>query len=1172
MTDLSPELLKLIHARGERLAGDKMARSIARLYSHQTRYQERRSGLQSWTADEAERRFQDAERLLEAGLLLREKDLDQSKRYLRRAAEIYEWLGGIQDNPFDVNLNFFAAASYQLAGYSARAQGVLSKDESRDGYSRAIFYFLKGDYKNLQKTVLLGVRNLKEIAEQTEDMQFKYGFELSIDVLRCLGIFCSWLRWGEEDRIDRVFDDIGRISKAMLYVADTHSWLLAKLIHIIFRDNYDKSLRKSVRVLVDTVNVTGKKAFERYVQRSFNSNATITWPSQLAGIQELSSRNSFALCTPTGSGKTRVAELAILQSLFSTKFKSLSDISPIVLYLIPSRALAMEVETTIADVFRRVGIVDVSVSSMYGGNDWGPSDATTNIEHSCVLISTHEKAEALLRFLGSRIVQRICCLIIDEAHTVAFDDNFETLKLSKNRSLHLESLVGRILSLVDRDKLRVVALSAVASNAKTNLAQWVTGEKESTAIATRYRSTRQLVGRLLCNSNGRTKIEYDLLDSQRLIVQGSSEEEHPYIDDPFPPHPRVERAFDDSSSLEVKMRAHLLWSAIHLAAKKEDSDSFHAVLISITAHPEHYAKSFLDLLKVDWKEAEKPVFFIQPEAGKKKKLYEECLATCADYFGDKSREYELLACGVILHHGKMPSMMSNMLIKLVKEKVINIVIATSTISEGVNLPFETVLLPTLYRHPGTLSVKEFSNLIGRAGRPGTSIEGRCLVLFNPSSNSASHRQSLNAYKDCIEGIVKSAGEVKGSDEPAKFGPLAELIKYIWEQWKLLSNSDEEGLFLEWLETAVFKNDGSETENDALLALDSFDEFLLAAVCEYENDDTHKDLETFLTNLWTQTFSYYSTSFNDTYQKSVIVRGKAIVENIYPDPDERRWLYNTALPPRDGKIIIEKLDGIKQLLDSAADYVEWDSNDRIVFFLALIDEVREIPSFHFEDTRNYTRGDVLEWWMKGVGHTPARKPGIASISQWYKYGAANFAYLFNWGVGSLIGTIIGDIDTGRGTLERWEDTGLPWAVLWLKDMVAWGVLDPVAAWLMNEKKALTRDTALEEASKYWKENEKYINDALLDPRTIRKWFNSGVKIKEKKIRRSPPISVIQIAEIDLLPSDKWRVLPLSEGNKIIWYDTAGYPLVKSEVPKDWERISKREFVLNVKKRHISILKR
>ncbi|WP_136797071.1 DEAD/DEAH box helicase [Desulfosediminicola ganghwensis] len=1172
MTDLSPELLELIHAKGERLAGDKMARSIARLYSHQTRYQESSVGLLSWKAGEAKQRLQDAEQLLEAGLLLRETDQNQSKRYLRRAAEIYEWLGGVQENPSDVNLYFFAAASYQLAGYSARALGVLSKDQSRGGYSRAIFYFLKGDYKNLQKTVILGVRNLQEAAEQAEDVQLKYGIDLSIDVLRCFGIFCSWLRWGEEDRIERIFDDIARISKAMLYGDDTHSWLLARLIHIIFRDNHEKSLRRSVQVLIGTVNETGQKAFERYVQRSFNSNTTITWPSQLAGIQELSAKNSFALCTPTGSGKTRIAELAILQSLFSTKFTSLSDTSPIVLYLVPSRALAMEVEATIADVFRRVGIADVSVSSMYGGNDWGPSDASTNIENSCVLISTHEKAEALLRFLGSGIVQRICCLIVDEAHTVAFDDNIETLKTSKNRSLHLESLVGRIFSLVDRDKLRVVALSAVASNAKANLAQWVTGEKESAAIATRYRSTRQLVGRLLCNSNGRTKIEYDMLDGQRLVVQGSSEEERPYIVNPFPQHPPTGNAFAASASLEVKMRAHLLWSAMHLAAKKEEGDSFHAVLVSITANPEHYAKSFLDLLSRDWKDVDKPIFFLQPEEGKKKKLYEDCLATCADCFGETSREYKLLTYGVVLHHGKMPSVMSNMLIKLIQKKIINIVVATSTISEGVNLPFETVLLPTLHRYPGTLSVKEFANLIGRAGRPGTSIEGRCLVLFNPSSSSVSHFRSLEAYEECVEELVGSVGELDDSDEDTKYGPLAELIRYIWEQWKLLSKSGEVDLFFEWLETAVFENDAPETENYALLALDSFDEFLLAAICEHENDDMDEDLETHLADLWKQTFSYYSTSFNDVFQECVTVRGKAIVENVYPDPKERRWLYNTSLPPRDGKIILKKLDDIIKLLESAKDYVEWDSEERISFFLALMDEVREIPSFHFEDAGNFTRADVLGWWMKGYGHTLNRQPAVASISRWYKYGSVNFAYLFNWGVGSIVGTLLGDVDSDNGTLQRWENAGYPWAVLWIKDMISWGVLDPVAAWLMNERRVITRDDAIEEAQKYWDEHESNIDDSLLDPRLIRKWFISEKKEKKKIRKKRTGIPIEQIVKIDLLPNDKWRVLPIVVGDKILWNDSACYPLVKSDIPADWEKIAKREFILNVKKRQISVLKK
>lgn len=99
-----------------------------------------------------------------------------------------------------------------------------------------------------------------------------------------------------------------------------------------------------------------------------------------------------------------------------------------------------------------------------------------------------------------------------------------------------------------------------------------------------------------------------------------------------------------------------------------------------------------------------------------KKNYENCLSACADYFGEKSREYRLLKHGIVMHHGKMPQAMSGLLIKLIKNNIINIVIATSTLSEGVNLPVETVLIPTLVRYPDLLSAKEFSNLIGRAGQ------------------------------------------------------------------------------------------------------------------------------------------------------------------------------------------------------------------------------------------------------------------------------------------------------------------------------------------------------------------------------------------------------------------------------------------------------------------------
>src|SRR3546814_19010039 len=53
----------------------------------------------------------------------------------------------------------------------------------------------------------------------------------------------------------------------------------------------------------------------RYARDQFSRGRGILWTSQLNGIERLLHPSSFALCTPTGSGKTLVANLAPLNDL-----------------------------------------------------------------------------------------------------------------------------------------------------------------------------------------------------------------------------------------------------------------------------------------------------------------------------------------------------------------------------------------------------------------------------------------------------------------------------------------------------------------------------------------------------------------------------------------------------------------------------------------------------------------------------------------------------------------------------------------------------------------------------------------------------------------------------------------------------------------------------------------
>jgi replicative superfamily II helicase len=53
----------------------------------------------------------------------------------------------------------------------------------------------------------------------------------------------------------------------------------------------------------------------------------------------------------------------------------------------------------------------------------------------------------------------------------------------------------------------------------------------------------------------------------------------------------------------------------------------------------------------------------------------------------------------------MPGLMARFLIELIEDKIVHLVMATSTLSEGVNLPFETVLVPSLQRWNGDIGVR-----------------------------------------------------------------------------------------------------------------------------------------------------------------------------------------------------------------------------------------------------------------------------------------------------------------------------------------------------------------------------------------------------------------------------------------------------------------------------------
>src|SRR3546814_18603728 len=65
-------------------------------------------------------------------------------------------------------------------------------------------------------------------------------------------------------------------------------------------------------------------------------------------------------------------------------------------------------------------------------------------------------------------------------------------------------------------------------------------------------------------------------------------------------------------------------------------------------------------------------------------IWARCLATAIDYFTADSVEYRLLARGIVVHHGKMPGLLARRLKTVIDRGHVRVIIATSTLSEGVN--------------------------------------------------------------------------------------------------------------------------------------------------------------------------------------------------------------------------------------------------------------------------------------------------------------------------------------------------------------------------------------------------------------------------------------------------------------------------------------------------------
>ena len=1139
----------------------------------------------AWADRESAGQLEDARRLLHAAHIFASIEGVDSPRGIdcyRRTGEILEWLARADDRIRQVvPIELLAAAAYQLGGLPAMAAGLLEQVEiDHDGVS-LYATFLRADLDGVvrcasrfwaahpQLTVANAEAAILAALRADEDEEGPgMAWAASVELVRCLGLVADSLRRGDDARLG--------IAMAKLHALDGLSSRMfspdAALVITLMRQVADRYVSTSIyRSLMRLGALRPEKTGRllRYGRDQFSRGRGILWTSQLHGIDRLLETSSFALCTPTGSGKTLVANLALIKELLLRGHPD--GLGPLALYIVPSRALAGEVETKLSSELKG----DVIVTGLYGGADWGITDVWLTSTEAVVLIVTVEKADALLRYLGQLLLARLTLVIIDEAHQVV-PETGEATAVSfsdhSNRALRLESLVSRILA--RRPEITRIALTAVAGGASAPVARWIEGRAEAQAVGVRYRSTRQIIGVLETSPGQPGQILLDLMNGKPLYLKGR--EDPVYLPLRFAAMPLLPSLW--RNSLNRFNSLTVLWTALHLA--REDQ----RILISVAQEPEQTMRWFRDALELArWRE----IVAFEPPDGFLRERFDEARAACLDYCGGESFELFLLDRGIATNHGQMPQRLRRLMVEMIDRKICPITVATATLTEGVNLPFDLIFLTSLKRRSWDpveeepvvipFTTAEFRNLAGRAGRPGAArgIEGMTLVALplristTAAGPKAAQERQLREWTGEYEELTRQL-LAEEQERDAVESPLALLLQRIWEKARDVLGIAPDA-FMNWLERTAPGDVSGEAGTGATGplariadAMDELDTVLLTALAESEQMGDAPMSP--------------ARAQEDWLEAAFVQRGRGIVEHLYPDTGERQRLYQYGFPPVIGRRFEAIAGQIRALLAAATDYGALEAEARIDIFEAIGNLLEGDRGFGFRVRATVGDqalldqwNDVLGWWMKEPG---ANGPDAEHLRAWQRFVADNLEFRLGVALGAVVARAWSEGAPDKSstpTLAEWkETTGLPWIGFWARELLRWGTHDPLVAFCLSQGLARTRDAATERRGEFdaWllAELDDPQAEDRIDPQLLQRWRQS---LPLREAAADPPDHF----DAQLTGTDgrrqRYAVVPATQGDVTHWLDPAGFELAVSRGGPDGARRFGSDFELQTIGRNVTV---
>ncbi|MFA6897078.1 MAG: DEAD/DEAH box helicase [Patescibacteria group bacterium] len=495
--------------------------------------------------------------------------------------------------------------------------------------------------------------------------------------------------------------------------------LLAKLRQQIYADGSDRDV-----FIVDILRAVAIKIIASSAWSLLPENSSVTleqwtpylsrrsavkelWPSQIILAKNgVFNGTSAVIQMPTSAGKTKAAELIIRSSFLSNR-------SSLAVIVAPFRALCQEIFNDLSAQFASDRDVSINIVSDVLQNDL----EDVEVNHYEVLVLTPEKLDYLLRH-NNDISPRIGLIIYDEGHL--FDDTTRGAKYE----LLLASLKKQL-----PNTAQTILISAVISNAQ-QIKDWLIGNTGVVIEGKNLNPTnRSIAFASWIDQRGRLEFmnEEDIdqalffvprvMESQELSLRGRE---------------RVRKFFPAKDTDGIYKSNHV---AVFLGCKLS-SQGLSAIFTGRKDSALNIAKDLVYAYEHEW-QMTKPIEYVNQQAETNKLInYIERV------LGADSIQAKAAKLGVLIHHGSTPHGLRLSIELALQRMRFRSVVCTSTLAQGVNLPIRYLIIATDRQGRDRIKVRDFHNLMGRAGRSGFYTEGT-VIFANPRIYDRRYRERWN---------------------------------------------------------------------------------------------------------------------------------------------------------------------------------------------------------------------------------------------------------------------------------------------------------------------------------------------------------------------------------------------------------------------------------------------